>query len=428
MQRFFPRIFYGWVMVGASLAINVATSPLNAVVFSFLIGPVSSDLGVSKSALAWAMTLRLGVAGVTGPVLGILLDRHGSRWVGAICGAIGGVALIALGRVDTLWAVYGLFAFSGLAGFGGPGGQLLTQVSLAKWFVARRGRALALATTGVAVGTTITAPLTPWLVQSLGWRTTTTIFGVIVIAVVVPASLLFMRRQPEDLGLEPDGGATSPDPAAAVRTGHLITLRDWTVSEALRTPAMWLLLTAMTAAGTVLMGTLVYRVDYFESTGMSASLVGFGTALDPFFVIFSVLIFGSMADRFAIRYVGAIGLGGLALSMLPMVVTRGEVWTIVAHNSLWGIAAGAWITLNSMVWPNYFGREYVGAIRGIVLPVSIAASAAGAPLFGYLLDSGLAPATVWSIGCGGFALGATLVLFARPPAAPAAAMTAAGVP
>lgn len=422
MLRLFPRVYYGWVMVGASFAINMSVSPLNAVVFSFLIGPMSSDLHVAKSALAWSLTLRLIVAGLGGPALGVLLDRYGSRWLGAACGAIGGVALIALGSAHALWAVYALFAFSGLAGFGGPAGQLLTQVPLAKWFVANRGRAISIATTGMPLGTVITVPATQWLVETIGWRGTTLAFGLVVVCIVVPISILFMRRAPEDFGLHPDGAGSAQaviDAAEApTRAALLATTRDWTVREALRTPAMWLMLAALTVQGVLLMGTLVYRVDFWQSKGMAPALVGFGTALDPFCVVFSVLVFGAIADRIAIRYLGVIGVGGMALSMVPMIVSDGQPWTILAHNALWGIAAGGWITLNSLVWPNYFGRLNLGAIRGIVLPVSIAASSVGAPLFGYLLDAGLDPHRLWGIGCVGFAISAVFVLLARPPKAP----------
>lgn len=429
MLRLFPRVYYGWVMVGASFAINMSVSPLNAVVFSFLIGPMSADLHVQKSALAWSLTLRLIAAGITGPALGVLLDRYGSRWLGAICGAIGGVSLIALGAVHSLWAVYALFAFSGLAGFGGPAGQLLTQVPLAKWFVANRGRAISIATTGMALGTVLTVPSTQWLVQAVGWRSTTVVFGLLVAGMVVPLSTLFMRRSPEDLGLHPDGAESAQAVEAAAgaqtRAALLSTTRDWTVREAMHTPAMWLMLVALTLQGVVLMGTLVYRVDFWQSKGMTPSLVGFGTALDPLCVVFSILGFGMVADRMPIRYLGFIGVAGMALSMVPMVVSDGQTWTILAHNATWGIAAGGWITLNSLIWPNYFGRLHLGAIRGIVLPVSIAASSAGAPLFGYLLDSGMEPSRLWTLGLIGFAVSAVFVLLARPPQAPAAPPTAA---
>ena len=431
MQRLFPRVFYGWFMVGGSLTINIAISPLNAVIFSFLIGPIGEDLDVSKSALGWALTLRLIFAGLTGPLYGMVLDRHGARWLGAAAGAIGGVSLMILGGLHSLWLVYAVFAFSGLAGFGGgAAGQLLTQVPLAKWFVAQRGRAISIATTGMAIGTVFMIPLTQWLIEAVGWRSTTVILGAFVASVVVPVSILIFRRAPEDMGLFPDGAATRPSETAAIdpRLARLTTTEDWTVQQALRTPALWLMLAAMTLAGVSLMGMLVYRVDFWQDTGMSPALVGLGTALDPLFVVFSLLAFGVVADRLPIRYVGSIGLAGLALSTVPMIISTGQAWTILAHNVAWGISAGGWVTLNSLIWPNYFGRQHLGAIRGIMLPVSIAAASAGPPLFGYLLDGPMTPAQVWTVGLLGFAAAAVLVLLARPPRSLAAATSApAGV-
>ncbi len=417
MPQLFPRIYYGWVMVGTALAINVASSPLNAVVFSFLIGPISDDLGVPKSALAWSLTLRLFAAGLTGPWVGPRIDRYGARWLGAACGVIGGSAMLFLAGAHSLWVVLALFTYSGLAGFGGPAGQLLTQVPLAKWFVLQRGRALAIATTGMALGTVFTIPLTQWMVTNLGWRMTSAIFGVAVIAIIAPVSIIFVRRSPEDLGLHPDGAAEAYAPTIGgpvTRAMRLTTNENWTVAEAMRTPAMWLLLVATAIAGAVLTGTLVYRVAFWQSLGMSPTLVGLGTALDPLCVVFSALAFGMVADKIAIRYLGFVGLLGFGASVVPMIFSHGETWTILAHGALWGIAAGGYITLNNMVWPNYYGREFIGAIRGIVLPVSVIASGAGAPLVGYLLDA-FPPQVVWTVSTATFWVAAVLVLLARPP-------------
>ena len=426
------RLYYGWVMVWSALAINVAVSPLNAVIFSFLIGPMSEDLGVPKSALAWSLTLRLFAAGLSGPMLGIMIDRHGARWVGAICGAIGGIGLIALGTVHSLWLAYAVFAVSGLAGFGGPAGQLLTQVPLAKWFIRQRGRALAIASTGMAAGTVFTIPITQWMIGIMGWRNTTMIFGAVVAAVVVSVSVLFVRRSPEDIGLHPDGDATPIDPSAVVdttsRSARLITSIDWTAREALRTGTMWLALAALAIAGAALTGTLVYRVGFWTSTGMSPTLVGLGTALDPLTVVGSIMVVGLFADRFPIRYVGCAGLIGFAASIVPMIISNGEPWTIVAHNVLWGSAAGAYTALNNLFFPNYFGRRHLGAIRGIVMPVSIVASGLGAPLFGYLLDAGFAASTVWEISFSFFAVAAALIFVSKPPRPLAHHLTPALVP
>ena len=173
-------------------------------------------------------------------------------------------------------------------------------------------------------------------------------------------------------------------------------------------------LAATALAGAALTGTPVYRVPFWQDLGMAPTLVGLGTALDPLCVVFSALAFGLVADRFPVRYLGFVGLLGFGASVLPMIVSNGEPWTILAHGALWGIAAGGYITLNNMVWPNYYGREFIGAIRGIVLPVSVIASGAGAPIIGYLLEA-LPAQTVWAISTGTFWLAAVLVLLAKPP-------------
>ncbi|PKN83049.1 MAG: hypothetical protein CVU47_00735 [Chloroflexi bacterium HGW-Chloroflexi-9] len=421
MQRWLSdRIYYGWVMVACALAINAVSSTVNPVIFSFMIGPMAEDLGIPRSELAWSFTLRLVAAGLVGPLLGVMIDRHGTRWIGAGSGLLVGVMLILLARSHDLWIIYLVFAVSGLAGLGGPSGQLLTQVPLAKWFVAKRGRALAIGTMGMAAGTTCAIPITQWLVEHHGWRTTNVLFGIVVMAVVVPVCAIFVRRNPEDIGLFPDGADGPPSEAVdqSPRLRALTTTEDWTVREAMRTRSMWLLLTALGLSGVVLTGTLVYRVDFWRDTGMSSGLVAFGTTLDPLTVVFSVFAFGMVADRLPVRYLGFVGLAGLALSVLPMVLTGGQGYTIVLHNVIWGASAGGFITLNNLVWPNYFGRQFLGAIRGVVLPVSIAASGIGAPLYGYILDAGVDPRQLWVGSTAGFALSAVLVLLARPPARP----------
>lgn len=410
--------FYGWVMVGTALAINAVSSTLNPVVFSFMIGPMSEDLGVSKSALAWSLTLRMFAGGLAGPIIGVLLDRHGGRWIGVGSGIVVGTTLILLGFAQNLWLVYLLFALSGMAGLGGPAGQLLTQVPLARWFVVKRGRALAIATMGMASGTVAAVPLTEWLLRHLEWRGTTIVFGVVVAAVVIPVSGLLVRRSPEDIGLHPDGAPRPVTPSAPAATGApapMATTHNWTVGEAMRTVVMWQLLLAMLLAGVTLTGTLVHRVAFFQSLGIDSEMVALGTMLDPGTVVFSAFGFGMLAERVPVRYLGAIGLLGLGASLLPMIAAQGAPITVVLHNVTWGVFAGGWITLNNLVWPNYFGRLHLGAIRGVVLPASIASSGLGPPLFGMLMDAGLPPTRLWMITAALFALAAVAVLLARPP-------------
>jgi len=376
---------------------------------------MSDDLGVAESSVSWALTLRLLAAGFTGPILGGMIDRHGARWIGAVAGMVAGGSFIALAAAPSIWVVLVLFAISGLAGIGGPGGQLLTQVPLAKWFVRSRGRALAIATAGFGGGTVVAIPVTQWLISSTGWRETSLIYGLLVVVTVVPISLLFVKRAPEDIGLFPDGASEPPTAATMASISRVATSDEYTLREALHTRAMWMVLASLAVAGMAITGTVVHRVHFWEETGMSPGLVAFGTAMDPLVLFFSIFVFGFLADRVPVRYLGCAGLLGFALSTIPMIITSGEAYTVIVNGAVFGAAAGGFMTLNNLVWPNYFGRQSLGAIRGLALPVSIAASGIGAPLYGYLLGGWLDPSAVWALTLGAFTLSALLILVARPP-------------
>jgi MFS family permease len=411
-------LYYGWVIVGVALIMNLAASPTNPVVFSFFIGPMAEDLGWSRSSLAWAFTFRMAAAGITSPILGKLVDRYGSRWLGAGAGALAGLALIGLSFTHNVWYLYLIFAISGVSGFGGPGGALLTAVPTAKWFRAKRGRAIAIAGVGMPAGTVMFIPLSQWLIGAVGWRDAWTIFGIMVIALVVPLCILFMRRQPEDMGLLPDGGLETPAAAMKRRRHPEATTEEWTVGEALHQPVLYLLLAGMVLSGLALNGTLVHRVAFFTDLGISPAMVAFATAMDPFTVIFSSLFFGVIAERVRLRYLGLIAGAGWAISMLPMVFATANPAFILAHNLIWGFSAGAHITVNNLAWPNYFGTRHLGTIRGIAFPLSIGAAGVGAPVFGILLDGGLATTTVWLISLSLFAATGLSLFMTRAPKKP----------
>ena len=185
----------------------MVSSFMNPVVFSIFIDPMRNDMNAGLSTLAWVMSIRMLSGGLVTPVIGRLLDKYGARWVGSFGGFLAGLSLVGFYFAENLWSLY-LFAFvGGLSGIGvaGGGGQLLTTLPVANWFIAKRGRAIAITSTGMGIGTTISAPVGLLLINTIGWRSTWLVFGLIIWLVVIPGYAIFMRRRPEDVGLLPDG-------------------------------------------------------------------------------------------------------------------------------------------------------------------------------------------------------------------------------
>lgn len=322
--------------------------------------------------------------------------------------------MAGLAGVHELWLLYALFAVSGAVGMGGgPGGNLLTLVPVAKWFTLKRGRAMAISTAGLAIGVMVAVPLGAWLVDIAGWRVAWVVFGAALAGVATPLFAIFMRREPEDLGLRPDG-ETHAQVVARTRSGPA-PAQDWTLREALRTSSLWLAMAAMSSMGLALTGTLVYRVDFWKSVGLSSGLVALATTMDPFTVIFASLVFGMVAERVAPRYLGFLGCALFALAMLPMIFAREQAYLVFLHNIMWGLAAGAYISMNNVIWPIFFGRRFLGAIRGMMIPFTIAVTGVSAPFYGYLLDSGMNPKLLWTVTLGLFVAASVLMLAAKTP-------------
>jgi MFS family permease len=398
---------------------NTASSPMNAGVFSFFVTPMKDDMGWSFAALSWGFTLRLAIAGISGPIFGVLLDRFGPQVLGAVAGLVAGISVMALALVHGVWAFYALFALSGLTGFGAPMGQLLTTVPVAKWFQANRGRALAIAGIGLPLGTSAIIPLAALIIDSMGWRAAWALLGGFVILMTVPLSLIFLRKDPESVGMHPDGNpdAMAAWAAAQAKAGanSVATSEDWTGRQALRSRMFWMVLVATASMSAVLPGTVVYRVSYWENVGLTPAQMALATIMDPLTVTFTALVVGVIAERVQTRYIGLIGGLIVSASMLWMVFARDSIWFMIAYSTMWGLGMGFNITVANIVWPNYFGRRYVGTIRGLIFPVAVGASAASAPVFAVLLDSTDNASWVWFVTISGFLIYAVLLLFSRPP-------------
>jgi MFS family permease len=327
--------------------------------------------------------------------------------------------MVGLYFVDSIWSLYFIFALSGLMGFGAPGGSLLIAVPVAKWFVIRRGRAMAIAIAGAPLGTVIGIFMTQALIQSVGWRGAWVVFGIGLWVVMVPLFALFMRRTPEDLGLSPDGARPEPIAESSSDGGGTAAPPvevDWPLRRVLRAPVMWMLVVAFGINQFVGSGTLVHRVGSFEADGLSDRLIGIGIAVEPLTFVVMALVFGMVIERAVPRFIGALGLGLMVVSVLPMLFfVDGQNYFIFIHSVLWGMGAGAGMNFMNVVWPSYFGRKHLGSIRGFILPITIVAGGLGPPMYGYIIDGWGGYTVAWTVTVVSMIAAGTLYLFAKPP-------------
>ena len=198
------KFFYGWTIVAVGFLAHIASAFSISSTLSVFLKPLSSDLGVSRGVFSLIRTGEVLIGAVAAPFVGTLLDRHGSRGLMAAGGVISGVGLMLLGQARDFWQfllVRWLIVSPGDTLMG----QMVVNVTISRWFIRMRGRALAFAGMGHGLAKVCMPLCAASLIAYAGWRGTWVVFGLLTLALVVGPSLLFMRRSPEDMGLLPDG-------------------------------------------------------------------------------------------------------------------------------------------------------------------------------------------------------------------------------
>ena len=418
-----PRFFYGWVIVAVMAVTGGLTMCMGALNFGLFIKPMGDELGAGRAIFGWAQSMRQVTSATTAPFVGPLIDRFGVRIMLAVAAVLCGGAMVGLAFVTDGWQVVAFFAMMGIVGMNGPG-ALVTTVPVTKWFVRNRGRAMAFTSLGVPLGGFLLVPLTQVLIDEYGWRAAWVIRAVIGVGLIVPMSLIFMRRQPEDLGLLPDGRAPAEHVRPAGQAGQRAPMppphqdeHSWTRAEAIRTSTFWKLVFVFGLVMLAMSSVAVHRIPAFMDRGLDAHLIAYATALDAVAAGISTFAMGLLAHRIPARYMGAGGFLLLALAAYLTIVANSHA-VMFASMITFGFGIGAGMLMQNYLWAEYFGRRYQGSIRGAVTPITLLFGGAGPPLAGYVRDVVGSYDQVWYVAVGLMVLGAIVVASTPPPGAP----------
>ncbi len=403
--------------MAAAGAVSMAMGSLN---YGLFIKPMGDELGIGRSTFGWAQTARQVASSATSPFVGRLLDRFGSRVMLPVAAIVTGSAMIGLAMMNYSWQLVMLFAIMGLVGMSGPG-ALVTSVPVLKWFVRNRGKAISFMALGVPIGAIIFVPLTQVFIDAWGWRQTWFVLAIIGVGVIVPLAVIFVRRQPEDMGLLPDGAASPAELAArgVATQPRLVEEASWSTSEAMRSVTLWRLVAVFSIVSLAIGTMAVHRIAAFMDRGLDPRLISFATAFDAVCAGASTFALGLLVRRLSARSLGSAGFVLLAAaSVLTIYATTIPV--MFASMALFGVGIGGMIFLQNFIWADYFGRRNVGSIRGLVTPVNLVIGGIGAPLAGYVRDATGSYDIVWWAGVALMLFAAALFATTSAPKRPSA--------
>ena len=273
-----------------------------------------------------------------------------------------------------------------------------------RWFRRYRGRALAVVGLGFAFGQLIFPGMILGSISWLGWRGSLLAFAAVYLLIATPVFARFLReRQHDD---DPIDGAAAP---GINGDGTDVAEESFSLNDTLRTPVFWGLLASVSIPPLVHTAVIFHQVTLFTSNGWSIALIPPSFAGFALASVIMTYATGLLLERTGGRVGIMMSLGFSAVALIAALSPAPGVVGAMLYGGLLGMASGAHSAANSIVWPEYFGIEALGAVKGVVNGVRNGASAIGPPLTALLMGGGesMDPALlVFAVMCGAGAVAA----------------------
>jgi MFS family permease len=331
-------------------------------------GAVEKAFGWSRAEAMWGVTVAMFLGIFLNMIVGLVVDRLGSRRV-AIAGlfmmtgtfALLGTATGAMANWTLLWALLAV-------------GVVLSQSTvwmppLAARFDKSRGLAMALAMSGAPLSLMLLPALGTWLIGTVGWRHA--FFGVagIWLVAVLPLVLLFFRDVPRP----------AAQAAAAVHDG--LTFR-----EGIRTRAFLGLIVSFGAFSFYNMTISTNLQLMLTERGLTPMAAAGLLTIQGMIGMAARLSVGFLLDRFPGHLIGTItqSLAVLACSLLLLAPPGYGVLLFAVF--CFGLATGAEIDVALYLATRHFGLKAFGALFSGIITVGAMNAALGPYVAGWLHD------------------------------------------
>lgn len=407
--------FYGWKLLAALwliLFINLAFPVYGASVIN---AAMLQDLGIDRRTLGLMTSVYMLMSGLPGPVVAMYVNRFGVRTALITGSAIlfgGAIALATIvdnGALAVLF--YGIVVGLGVI----TGGPLAAQAGTAFWFLRRRALAISILLSAGGIGGFVAAGTLTRLIAAYdgNWRAGWWLIAALALVSAAVAAL-FVREKPEDLGQQPDGGNAAGGDTDTGRAPGFVTRDHWTFSDALRSPALWLLLfcsLGMSGGFTQAMG---HAIPHMQDMGYSSRIAGDTWALVVASTLLGKVMLAALGDRIDPRYLWAFSVAVFGVGML-VVLDAGSTAELYVFAVCVGLGFGGGVPCMMTVLGNYFGSAAYASVMGITFAVQTTAGALGSFVAGDVYErvgSYTIAFTGTSVLC--FA-GALLLVVLRPP-------------
>jgi len=390
--------------------------------FQAFVPILCDEFGWTMGMVGGAASVAYALMGLMAPVAGILTAKYGAKRaiiLGNFLVALGFLLLFFQTQPWHLYVGYGVLVGIGLS----IGGTIPSTTLANNWFVRKRSMAMSIVMSSQSIGGFVLLPLTTAVIGILGWQWAFFVLSamVIVFAVVLPG--LIVRNKPEDMAQVPDGVAGSkPEEEGSAKPSWepYTTPVDFTLGEALRTRALWMLVLIVVTVGFTQNMLMVHQIAFLETIGITGMMAATGAGLLSGFGVLGSLGIGVLGLRFNMWPLSIASLLFATIGMSLMLVAK-TIPMVFLYNIILGTGLYAFFTCFFSILSSYYGRTNFPKILGITVPFASIFGASGATVAGFMYDATGSYTLPLTIGVLALLVGVVLVILAPPPKHPSLA-------
>jgi len=343
--------YHGWNVVAVCVLSQVAALGVATNCFSFFLEPWSREFGMPMSTLTLSITLFSVSCAVLAPIAGRICERYSVRHIFVI--ATLGVVLfhVLIGMASAGWQVIALYMVLMPVAITFSSG-IPSQILVTRWFVRKRGLALAFSAFGLAFAGVVFPPIVIWLMKTVGWQKVWWIFGAAILLLVLPTIMLVIRNRPD----ERDGRDYVPyeidvDAAPAQLSVRSIFSR----------PNFWMTMLVFVPLQFAYSAVNATFAPFVASRALADDDIALLVGIFSFAALCGKLSVGVLADRYGNRP---------PLVLVSVCICLGMAWLAFAQGfaslaggfALVGFSQGVWVLMASCIATEFgsrgFGRAY----------------------------------------------------------------------
>ena len=355
------NFFYGWLIV-LSLFFTSFLTIGSRQGFGIFVKTWEDEWQVTTAAISFAASMGWLVNGFSQPLLGRLADLYGARLVIIVSLIIMSIATALISLVNSVFGLLILYGFI-TAFFSGGVSPATVGVIVSKWFIKKRGTAMAIVMSGGSIGSLVIVPFLSFSLLEFGWKSSWMILGVFSLVIGVPLMLLFVKNKPEELNMLPDGVAKSNK--KTLNEEQVVGpyfFSSWISS--MKTKPMWDLSLSYFVCGITTGSISVHFIRWAVSEDITTGTAALAFGLLSIINALGVIFIGLLSDKFQRKnLLGIVYLvRGLAFASIVFLPGNYAIWSFAI---IGGASWLATVPLTASLTSDIYGLKNMGTLFGI---------------------------------------------------------------